>query len=468
MIADKSVRYSPYSKIHIVIMANRPAFTRETFGESQLFGLLPIANKPILGHLLDQLYKSGFNNISLVCLRKDETAYAEFVLQYTNRHIRVIPVDGVLTTCEIIRSKIGAENHIFLFPIDLLTSQSLTSIVDFHIISQSMITIVTSRSKIDEAARKKAPGFQPMDMQGKEGKRYFVYDDDEPSKLVTLLSDSVALSDDLDLSLKQVTMNDTIYHEDSYDSLASEGGDLEDGMDIKPEFLTGFHSLTVDCSQHLTSAYLISPACIENLRARPDIHSIESELIPILCMEKVNNDSLVNEGESPLSKTGSASIFCIDNNEFAYRVTDYATLFIANIKCAQAKLKGYSPAADFIQISGTNNGYFTEGKHNVHNTFIYSPFCVYGDNLHVAGEEVKIRNSVIGRYCKIGKNVQISNSILFDHVTIDENVILRDCIVGADSSIHSNSKFNQCIIVPKFSSAKALNRSRCLVQSGEK
>ncbi|OHS99129.1 hypothetical protein TRFO_34536 [Tritrichomonas foetus] len=469
MKSEKKIPRSPYSNIQIVIMANRPAFTRETFGESQLFGLLPIANKPILGHLLDQFERYGFNNIALVCLRKDETAYAEFLLQYTSNPVRLIPVEGVMTTCEIIRNKISTENHLFLFPIDLLTSQNLTSIIDFHISTQSLITIVTSKFTIDEKERRNAPGFQPLNMSSIMGQRYFVYDESNPTKLVTLLSDSLAMNDDLDLSLKQVTMNDQLNHEDSSDSLASsDGGDPDDGMNIRPEFLNGFHSLSVDCSQRLTSAFLFSPACISKLRELPDIHSIESELIPTLCREAVEINGLVNEGESPTTKHIPASIFCTGKDEFAYRVIDYATLYITNMKCALTKLVGFSPSADFTQVNGANNGYFTEGKHRVHNSFNYLPFSVYGDNLVVTGEDVNIQRSVIGRHCKIGKNVKIFNSILFDHVTVDEGVLIRDCIIGADSVIHSNSEFKQCIIVPRYASDKAVSKEKCIVQMGEK
>ncbi|OHS93062.1 hypothetical protein TRFO_12078 [Tritrichomonas foetus] len=476
MITDGHHHYSPYSNIQVVIMANRPAFTRDSFGDSALFGLIPIANKPILGHLLDQFERFGISNVSIVCLRKDENAYTEFILQYTSHPVRLIPVEGVLTTCDIIRNKIVVKNsneHIFLFPIDLLTSVNLTSIIDFHISTRSLVTIVASKQSIDEKEKRNAPGFQPVNVGALTGRRFFVYDELNPSKLITMLSDAAALSEDLDLSLKQVTMNDNagpyISHEDSIESLGPYE-DEEDGMSIDPAFLNGFKNLMVDCSMHPTTAYLLSPDCIAQLIELSDIHSIETELIPTLCKNEVESLNLTNNGESPVVKTTPASIFCIDEKDFAFRVTDYATLYIANMKCASTKLLGFSPSADFTLAATQNNnlGYYTEGKHKVHSSFQYSPFCVYGDNLTANAEDITVSRSVLGRHCKIGKGTKIYNSVLFDHVTVEEGVVLRDCLIGSDSLIKSNSRLSQCIVVPRVTTEKSLTREKCIIQSGSK
>lgn len=468
MISVNSQR-SPYSNVQIVIMANRPVFTRESFGDSQLFGLLPIANRPILGHLLEQFERCNFRNISLVCLRKDENAYAELLLQYTSRKVRLIPVEGVMTTCDIIRNKIGTDNHIFIFPIDLLLAQNLTSIFDFHISTQSLITIITSKFEVKENERKATPGYKPSNINANAGHRYFVFDDVDPTKLVTLLSDPNALSEDLDLSLKQVTMNDVFTHESSSDSLGSEGSgsNSDESMNIDFELLNGFRSLTIDCSQHLTGAFILSPECISMLHDLTDIHSIESELIPSLCKKFVEDSNLFVVDRSPLDKARAASLFVTKDNDFAYRITDYATLFIANMKCASSKLYGFTPSANFIALDGNNAGYYVEGTLKAHTSFKYSPSCVYGENMTTA-EDVIIRNSVIGRHCRFGKSAKIINSVILDHVSVEEGATIRDSIVGSDSVIHSNSEFSQCIIVPRYASQVPVTRKECIVQLGEK
>lgn len=277
------------------------------------------------------------------------------------------------------------------------------------------------------------------------------------------------LSEDLDLSLKQVTMNDMFTHESSSDSLGSEGSisNSDESMNINPELLNGFRSLTIDCSQHLTGAYILSPDCISKLHDLTDVHSIESEFIPFLCQQSVENNSLFRVDQSPLDKTRPASLFVTSQKEFAYRVTDYATLFIVNMKCASSKLNGFMPSANFIPLDGANAGYYMEGSVKAPTSFKYSLGCVYGENMKVE-EDVIIRNSVIGRHCRFGKNTKVINSVLFDHVSVEEGATIKDSIVGSDSVIHANSNFMQCIIVPRYSCDRAVSRSACIVQLGEK
>lgn len=442
-------------------MANRPGFSRDSSEESQLFGLLPIANRPIFVHLLAQFERYGLNNITLVCLKKDKQKYNDFLLQsYTTRSIRTVPVDGVCTTCDIIRMlSRNNNNHILLYPIDLLMSENLTGIIDFHIASQSLITLVTTKYKVDEKELRQAPGPQII-RQNTGGKRYFVYDESDPHRLVTLLSDNAALGEDLDLSLKRVERDESM---ESMKSCDSNELDEPDGMGIRHDHLTGFRSLLIDGSLSLTNAYVLSPKCVEYLsnQQNQNIHSIESELIPQICLKGLNK----NKSVSPQFKPIKASIYCTSPDEFSFRISDISMLFYANLKCATDKLKGFKPKADFISLdNSTGAGYYVEGSPQ--ENFNYQPNCVYGANLSFE-KDVSINRSIIGRHCKIGKGVKIYNSVLCDHVSIDDNTIIKNCIIGEDSIIKENSKLSQCNVVSRFTSDHGINKEKCIVQLGD-
>ncbi|OHT05222.1 hypothetical protein TRFO_27169 [Tritrichomonas foetus] len=439
---------SPFSNVDVVILANR---SREAFSDSQLFGLLTIANKPILAHVLDQFERFNFGKIKLVCLSKDQSAYADFLFSNSSRSVQLIPVDGAQTTCDIIRKIASQMNHVFIFPIDLFISVNLTEIVDYHISSHTQITVISTRQGLDEKDLKAAPGIQVANLNQNAGKRFFVYDEAKPNVLVTLLSDITSLNEDIDLSLKRIDScsAEEDYSQDDYFDYS------QDAMSVHPSHLKGVHSLIVDSSMMLTNAFLLSPECVTFLREN-NIHSIESELIPQICTEPKQPKKI------------NASLYCAKPTEFAFRVTDYASLFVANMKCASTKLLGYSPAADFTLFDGQNNGYFKEDPHKVPETFKYTPFSVYGAYLTVLSDDVQIQRSVIGKHCKIGKGVKIFSSILFDHVTIDDGVVLRDCMIGSDSVIKSNSRLTLCIVSPRYTSEKGMMKERCIVQVGEK
>ena len=465
---------SPYSNIEVLIMANRPVFTREAFGDPQLFGFLPIANRPILDHLMSQFKRCGLSNIKLVCLTKDEAAYTEFLLQYADRSgVSVFGVEGVCTTCEIIRKAATENKHVLLFPIDLITTVDLTSIIDFHVASKSRVTVVATESGLEEKETQNAPGAQMAGQSVGFGQRYLVYDENTPAKLVSLLSDEDALRCDLDLSLKQVE------RDQSLESVASADTEVPDGMAINARHLTGFKSLVLDSWSQLTNMYVISPYGVDWLRKEKQMHSIESEMIPRLCVEATlfkkqhSKKSEVEEEDKDekdkkhdkrkRSDDKIVSLFRIPKDKLTFRVTDYTTLYVANMRCAQKRLSGFEPAAEYMS-TGDGKGYFVEGTQKVSEQFQYAPFCVYGDNFNAQGEKIQVSRSVIGRHCRIGKGVKMFNSVLFDHVTIEEGCEIRDCVIGADSVINSNCKFQQCIVLPRYTSERGVTEKKNIVQ----
>ena len=454
-------------------MANRPVFTREAYGDPQLFGFLPIANRPILDHLLSQFKRCGLSNIKLVCLTKDKDAYTEFLLQDATRSgVSVFGVEGVCTTCEIIRKAATENKHVLMFPIDLITTVDLTSVIDFHLASKSRVTVVAAEGGLEEKETQNAPGAQMAGQNMGLGQRYLVYDENTPAKLVSLLSDDEALRADLDLSLKQVE------RDQSMESVASADSEDPDGMAINGRHLAGFRTLVLDSWSQLTNMYVISPNGVEWLRKEKQLHSIESEMIPRLCVEatvcaKHGRKADVEEEDKDekdkkhekrkQSDEKVVSLFRIPKAKLTFRVTDYTTLYVANMRCAQKRLSGFEPAAEYTS-TGENKGYFVEGTQKVSEQFQYTPFCVYGDNFNAQGENIQVSRSVIGRHCRIGKGVKMFNSVLFDHVTIEEGCEIRDCVIGADSVINSNCKFQQCIVLPKYTSERGVTEKKKIVQ----
>ncbi|XP_048232218.1 probable translation initiation factor eIF-2B subunit gamma isoform X2 [Ricinus communis] len=75
------------------------------------------------------------------------------------------------------------------------------------------------------------------------------------------------------------------------------------------------------------------------------------------------------------------------------------------------------------------------------------PHCMLGEGSQM-GDKCSVKRSVIGRHCRIGSNVKVVNSVIMNHVTVgdgcsiqgsvicsnvqlQERVVLKDCQVGA-------------------------------------
>ena len=53
----------------------------------------------------------------------------------------------------------------------------------------------------------------------------------------------------------------------------------------------------------------------------------------------------------------------------------------------------------------------------------------------MVGNSSKIRRSVIGANCKVGKNVEIFNSILLEGVEIKDNCKINESVLGAGTVV---------------------------------
>ena len=156
--------------------------------------------------------------------------------------------------------------HMLIYPIDLITTVDLTSFVDFHIEQQSALTIFATKYKLDDKQINGSPGlvqsFQPL------GKEFFVYDEANPTRLITILSDHISIQNDIDLNLERAKS------EESGSTDAFDDDDEDDyKMEISAESLQSTHSMIIDSELKLTNAYLLSPAGINFLKENIDITS---------------------------------------------------------------------------------------------------------------------------------------------------------------------------------------------------
>jgi len=431
---------TPYSNVQVVLFANRGSAIREFFTESQGLSMVNIANLSCLSHLINQFMQLGFLNLTIVCLKVESELYQEFILQRYPYMVSVFPVDGDKTTCEIIRMLPRAKQNL-IFPIDLFTTIDLTAFVDFHLFEKALITIFATQYKLDEKEIQNSPGVQRA-VNSQAGQHFFVYDETNPKKLVSLLADDVCVRNDIDLGMKRVERDESL---ESFSSI-DETDEFLHGMEISPEILQNVRSMIVESSSQLTRVYLLSSECVDYLNENEDIHSIESELIPRLC-SKLMNTYIYRDGP----------------NDITLRANDCVTLYHINLKCATGKFGLFMPAAQFIPLEGSENGYFAEGKPKVPENFRYTPGSVFGDNFS-AGEKTIVTKSVIGRNCKVGKNCVIQNCVIYDHVTIDDGCRIKNCMIGCDSKIPSGSTLTQCFVAPRFSSEKAIKEECTLIK----
>ena len=410
---------TPYSNIHIVILAHRGSMVREVFGGKIETGLLNIANKPLLTHVLERLGNLGFDNITLVCVESEQEKYKEFMSKLElpiGRFVNIFPVNGEKTTGEIIRM-LPRNTHMLLYPIDLITTVDLTSFVDFHIQQKSPLTVFATKYSLSEKLLKSSPGL--VQSFQSYGKQYFVYDEADPTKLITLLSDEMSIQNDIDLNLKR------------NQALTGEDEDETHTIEITPENLMACHSMIIDNELKLTNAYLISPESLEFLKSNPTIHSIENEFLPKICTQF------------------TARIFTDSPTDFTMRIHHYIVLYNINILCANSQLGEFLPEGVKTLIEGTQQHYYKKGEQKLPESLKMTAGSLYGENVEVDVDS-KVVRSVLGKNSHIGKNVKLMNAVIGDNVKIGDNSVIMNSMICYDSVIPAGSELTQCFVVPNY------------------
>lgn len=425
----KSKRKTIYSNLDIAIYTFRSLFPHRAFQNSVTFGLTPIAQKPLIEHLLSRFVSLGFTNIFILCNSYETSNYQTFIRDSTFTKVKIIGIDDKDSIAQIIR-RIDFQNHLMLYPIDLITSIDISRFFDFHVEKFSELTIFSTNNGLSKADLDQSPG-QKLDFQSKES-IYFVTDQENPDRLVFLLNDQNAIQNDIDLSLMISDRNEV----NDQNSNSEDDDIFSSGLEIPAKVLSLFRNLVIDSSSKFMNLYLFSPSCLKTLKDNYSLHSLTSQFIPFLC-----------------STHSNVFVFSEPPNETSILITDFASLFHTILKVGSGNFKCFSGEG------GTDVTVNDQVK-------TFSNCCIASD-LVFGDERNLVVRSVIGKGCSIGKGVRIFNSVIYDRVVIQDNVMIKGCLIGSDALIPSKSKLEQVVICPRFSSDKPIDAKQKILQRSE-
>lgn len=443
----------PFSNIEIIILANQHSFSQTAFN-GQLLPFITIGNKTILQHTIDKFSTYNYFRLNIVCLEDDFSSFEAWQQlesqkndDQVNSRIQIFPVSSNIKTCDIIRQivQIGKSSqdnlpgYFVVYPLNLFTSINIEDVIDFHRANKSQMTLLVSNTEqgIQAKERRISPGFNMSNYQfeGLKGKRFIVYDESKKDQLVQLLSNDDALKEDCDLNLQHNEFQN---------------------MELSSHVLKKYPTLVIDTSLIFTGACILSPEIIEFLLNHPEMNSIESELIPSVCLEN-----------HKLKMNSSIYLFRIKtNDDFAFRLNDFVSYYVANMRIASGILTSYSPKNEQqIEAQPTKHKRVSNPQKKFPDGFVFSPNNAYGKYLSSATLNPQIHYSIIGENCTIGKNVKIMCTIIHDHAVIEDGVDLRNCIICSKATIRANSQISWCIVMPDFTSENSIKCTNCIVKN---
>lgn len=380
------------------------------FGNRKAF--LPIANKPMLAHVLSWLAESGISNIILVCnpvlaiqINKIIEGYCPLNTQVSivpfcdqDRHDECGVVGGdddrqsILsfnknlndsessllsagTMAAMLAVKPFIRNDFILLPCDLITDAPLAAMADLHRSRSAMATLLLCRS--------------PQAASSKKDKRWTDFGGGGEGMFVGLV-DGCSKSSRVAF-LKSQRRN---YDGDSkplkipFQLLARRHPRIHLRSDLRD----------VHCYM-FSKEIFEQPLCSANNRLRKPLWSVREDLIPALVPAGLYAFLYDNEHET-------AGQFCMRAN------TPQALL-----ECTKMAMRPKD------SISGLK--------------------------LHL-GEKASYKKSCLGSNVSIGSNSKITNSLIMDNIVIQANCKLDGCILGSNVIVKEDSELKDCIVGPDY------------------
>lgn len=373
--------------------------------------LLPVANRPLVEHVLQWCERAFFSQVTLVC---DEAAAGDVqqaVDQYRGRaaphrcRVAVEPVDTHSSghALQHLR-RMGVSEDFVVLPCDFITSLPPQVLIEAY------------RARRDSDVGMLVAYHNTLDVEDRKhrlfARNYTVYAESRagPAQLL--------------------------------DYYAARDVDFHNGLPLRTQMLWQHPNATVSCKA-LDAAVFFGHArrIFAVFDAHPDkFADLYFASRPLV---KVVRDLARMAWQSP-AHAASVALMLVPHQAQFVRCNNLPVYMEAN----RAALKVHArDAARAPRDPAAPKPAATVGAD-----------CIIGDACHLA-EKATVKRSVVGAHCSIGRRAKLTGCILLDNVVVEDDVQLENTIVGRGAVVRAKSKLTACYVesthdVPKATHAK--------------
>ncbi|KAL5766210.1 hypothetical protein ACOSP7_016827 [Xanthoceras sorbifolium] len=426
--------------------------------------LLPVANRPVLSFVLEQLEFSNLKDL-IVVVEGDDAALSVgswISGAYADRlHVEVATVHEDVGTAGALRS---IAHHLTAKDI-LVVSGDLVSDVPPGVVAAAH----RRHDAVVTAMLCSAPVSGPSDLGSLGGKdktkkqgRYNIIGMDPTKQFLLYIATGAEVEKDTRIqknilrAVGQMEIRADLMDAHMY---AFKRSVLQEVLDQKDTF----QSLRQDVLPHLVWSQLKSEVLANAAFQSPaeeNGNEKNSSLNNHMTLSRIlANSSMPSfhelhasglSGSGPVRRTHKCCVYIASNSKYCTRLNSIQAFMDIN--------------RDVIGEANHLSGY----SFSVHNNIIHpsaelgskttvGPYCMLGEGSQM-GDKCSVKRSVIGRHCRIGSNVKIVNSVVMNHVTIgdgcsiqgsvicsnvqlQERVVLKDCQVGAGFVVSAGCEY---------------------------
>ncbi|TXG73383.1 hypothetical protein EZV62_001962 [Acer yangbiense] len=244
------------------------------------------------------------------------------------------------------------------------------------------------------------------------------------------------------------------------------GAEVEKDTRIQKNILRAVGQMEVRADLMDAHMYAFKRSVLQEVLDQKDtFQSLRQDILPYLVLSQLKSEVLVNSAsQAPPEENGNEKNSSLNNHKTLSRILANASmpsfheLYASDHngsspvrrthKCCAyiASNSNYCTRLNSIQaFMDINRDVIGEANHlsgysfSAHNNIIHpsaelgskttvGPYCMLGEGSQM-GDKCSVKRSVIGRHCRIGSNVKIVNSVVMNHVTIGDGCSIQGSVI---------------------------------------
>ncbi|CAK7330731.1 unnamed protein product [Dovyalis caffra] len=416
--------------------------------------LLPVANRPVLSYVLEQLEVSNLKDLIVVVEGEDAAFHVGGWISnaYVDRlhvEVAVVPEDvGTAGALRAIAHHLTA-NDILVVSGDLVSDVPPGALAAAHRQHDAVVTTMLCSAPVSGPTESGSSGGKD---KIKKPRRYNVIGLDPSKQFLLHIATGAEIEKDIRIqksilrAVGQMEIRADLMDAHMY---AFKRTVLQEVLDEKDRC----QSLQEDVLPYLVQSQLKSEVLLNGvLQAEENrnekISSQTNQAVVSRILANASTPSFHelyasgNSGSTPVRRIHKCCVYIASESRYCQRLNSIQAFSDINrdVVGDASHLSGYSFSAhnNIIHPSAQLGSRTTVGPH-----------CMLWEGSQM-GDKCSVKRSVIGRHCRIGSNVKVVNSVVMNHVTIGDGCSIQGSVICSNAQLQERAVLKDCQVGAGF------------------
>ncbi|KAF9665752.1 hypothetical protein SADUNF_Sadunf16G0156400 [Salix dunnii] len=416
--------------------------------------LLPVANRPVLSYVLEQLELSNLKDLIVVVEGEDAAIHVGGWISnaYVDRlHVEVAAVHEEVGTAGALRAIAHhlTANDILVVSGDLVFDVPPGALAAAHRKHNAVVTTMLCPAPVSGPTESASSGGKD---KIKKPRRYNIIGLDPSKQFLLHIATGAEVEKDIRIqksilrAVGQMEIRADLMDAHMY---AFKRSVLQEVLDEKDEF----QSLKEDVLPYLVRSQLKSEVVLFNGVPQTEENGNEK-------VSSQNNQAVVSRIMANASTPSFHELSSGNNGSTHVRRIHKCCAYIASESRYCQRLNSIQAFSDINRDVIGDASHLSGYSFSAHNNIIHpssqlgsrttvGPHCMLWEGSQM-GDKCSVKRSVIGRHCRIGSNVKVVNSVVMNHVTIGDGCSIQGSVICSNAQLQERAVLKDCQVGAGF------------------